>query len=94
MSRFYDGSFITVAALTNTGQFDNRYVNVTGDENVYGIKIYTSGIASQGNVPISEFSPFGYSGQIVASANRLYICVSGDGQTGQWKYTALVSNWS
>ena len=94
MSRLYNGGFITIAQLTNSGQLDDRYVNVNDYEIVNGIKVFTSGVASQSKIPNSEFEPFGYSGQIAISPNRFYVCVSGNGVTGQWKYAALVSNWS
>jgi hypothetical protein len=94
MARLYNGGFITIAQLTSSGQLDDRYINIENLENVGGIKIFTSGVVSQSKTPYSEFQPYGYSGQIAVSDNRLYICVSGNGTTGQWKYSALVSNWS
>jgi len=47
---------------------------------------------NQGTKPLHRNSP-GVSGDIAIDANRIYICISGNGVTGRWHATNLVNNW-
>lgn len=85
--RTFNGLQIFTEQLTNSGQLDLRYVQLTGSNNV--ININNGLIMNQYGRPTGKFSP-GYSGQIAIDENNLYICTSGNGANGQWKYLSLI----
>jgi len=92
--RTFNGLQIFTDQLTNTGQLDLRYIQLTGNQEVVGEKYFSSGVRIQKNYsPTGEYSP-GISGQIKWDNQYIYVCVSGDGTNGRWLVSPLVGNWS
>jgi len=95
--RTFNGLQIFTEQLTNSGQLDLRYMQLTGTNTVIGLKTFTSGIAisPDNNIPTGENAP-GTPGQIVigtssASFGRgMYICV----EPNTWYFIPLVGGWS
>jgi hypothetical protein len=85
--RTFNGLQIFTEQLTNTGQLDLRYVRLTGSNTF--ININNGLIINQYGTPTGEYSP-GYSGQIAVDENNIYICTSGNGTIGKWKYLSLI----
>jgi hypothetical protein len=95
--RTFNGLQIFTNQLTNSGQLDLRYVQITGSNTIDGLKTFTSGISiSPGNnVPTGQ-NAAGIPGQIVigtssASFGRgMYICV----EPNTWYFIPLIGGWS
>lgn len=85
--RTFNGLQVFTNQLTNSGQLDLRYARITGSDAV--ININKGLVISQYGLPTGQFSP-GYSGQIAIDLNNLYVCVSGNGTVGKWKYLSLI----
>ena len=83
--RTFNGLQIFTEQLTNSGQLDQRYVRITGDQNVYDLKTFSDGLVLSKNssesipsasTPVS--SPIGVTGQMIFSSPHIYICTEVD----------------
>jgi len=92
--RTFNGLQIFTEQLTNSGQLDQRYVTLTTDQTITGKKtIANSFIYKPDYVPSVPNSP-GFSGQIAFNRDFIFICVSGNGNNGDWRAAPLGTNWS
>ena len=86
--RTFNGLQVFTNQLTNSGQLDLRYARITGNDAI--ININKGLVISQYGLPTGQFSP-GYSGQIAIDVNNLYVCISGNGTVGKWKYLLMLA---
>lgn len=86
--RTFNGLQIFTQQLTNSGQLDQRYVRISGNDSIPNLN---AGIIVGSNLIPTGTSFPGYSGQISWDQTKLYICVSGNGSEGLWKALPL---WS
>lgn len=84
--RTFNGLQVFTEQLTNSGQLDQRYVRITGNNSIPNLNL---GVRVGSNSTPNASSFPGYSGQLSWDSSNFYLCVSGNGSEGLWRAIPL-----